>query len=200
MKKISFLLLLGILSKISFAQVPLFSLGPKIGANYSTLKNVQEDVRLQSDYFTGFAAGAFVRVNIRRLYLQPEVYFSQKGSNFTIGQPASTITHGAKVRLHSIDVPVLVGFRLIDLKVANLRILAGPVFTNVMDEHKNDLKELDPENYKFEKSNVGYQAGVGIDIANFTFDARYEGGLNKMNNRFNQRSSLFHFSIGLKLL
>jgi opacity protein-like surface antigen len=200
MKKYIFLFLCCLLSGAAFAQVPIFSIGPKIGANYSTLRNIRDDVRLSSGYFTGFAGGLFARVNIRRLYIQPEVYFSQKGSNFTFQQQSTTASHEGKVRLTSIDVPLLVGIRLIDLEVFNLRAMAGPVFTNIMDESKNDLEELDPNNYKFNKSNAGYQAGLGLDVGNVTVDLRYEGGLNKINSNFNQRSSLFHLSVGLKLL
>ena len=102
--------------------------------------------------------------------------------------------------MHAIDVPVLAGYKLLSLKLVNLRVMAGPVATVMFSERKNDLKLLNPEHYKFNKSNVGFQAGVGIDVAKFTLDARYESGLNKINKNFNQRNNLFQLSLGLKLL
>lgn len=69
--------------------------------------------------------------------------------------------------------------------MVNLRVMAGPIATVMLTERKNDLKVLNPEHYKFNKSNVGFQVGIGIDVARFTFDARYESGLSKINKNFN---------------
>jgi hypothetical protein len=78
--------------------------------------------------------------------------------------------------------------------------MAGPVYTRVMNERINDLRMLDPKNFQFERDNVGYQAGAGLDIGKLSFDLRYQGSITEMNKRFDQRSSLYHTSIGYKLL
>ncbi len=184
-----------------FAQSPV-NFGPKVGINYSSLQEIKNDRRLSSDYFTGFSGGFFGRLNLRKFYIQPEIYYTQKGSNFTI-HPDNTSSAGSrsgKVRLHGVDVPVLFGLKIIDAKLANLRIMAGPVATVMLTEKKNDLRVLNPDNYHFDKSNIGFQAGIGVDVANFTLDARYENGLHAINQNFRQRNRTFQLSVGLKFL
>ncbi len=82
---------------------------------------------------------------------------------------------------------------------SNLRVSVGPVASFILKENKNDLKLLDKDSYTFNKSNIGVQAGLGVDIGNVTFDARYETGLNKINSDFNQRAKSIQLSVGLKL-
>lgn len=197
MQKSSLISILLLCASLAFAQVPL-TFGPKFGANYSTLKEIKNDKRISSDYFTGFAAGAFGRLSIGKFYVQPEVYYTIKGSNLYFTANGSA-TEG-KIRLHGIDIPLLAGYKLLSLKLVNLRIMAGPVATLALKEQKNDLKKLNPEHYQFDKSNLGLQAGVGIDVANLTLDVRYESGLNAINDSFKQRNSLFQLSLGIKLL
>jgi hypothetical protein len=197
MKKLSLIFLTFLGVNLGFAQVP-FTFGPKIAANYSTLTEIKNEKRLNAEYITGFAAGAFGRINLNKFYIQPEVYYTLKGSKFTFISNG-TSTEG-QVRLHGIDVPVLAGYKLIDVKLVNVRVMGGPVATLALQESKNDLKKLNPENYGFDKTNIGFQAGIGVDVANFTLDVRYESGLNAINDSFKQRNSLFQLSVGLKIL
>ena len=176
----------------------LVTLGPKFALNYSSLTG--NDNRLDPDRFTGIAGGAFVRLNLGKVYLQPEGYFTGKGGNLKIStQPGNAADANGKVRLTSFDVPVLLGYKLIFTKVFNLRVMGGPVASFLLKENRNDLKLLNPDSFAYNKSNVGFQAGVGFDIANLTFDARYDGRLNQVNPTFNQRTSLFHLGVGFKI-
>ena len=175
--------------------------GPKVALTYSNL--LSSDRRINEDAFVGLAAGAFVRIKIGRAYLQPEGYFTTKGSNLTFSSgpndPNQAEASG-KVRLSSFDVPLLLGVRLVDAKSFNIRLMGGPVASFLLRENRNDMSLLDMESYSYSKSNIGFQAGMGFDIGNLTFDARYEGGLNAVNSSFNQRTSLFQFGVGFKIL
>ncbi|MBC7919698.1 MAG: PorT family protein [Ferruginibacter sp.] len=203
MKKVLIAALGIVFSGHLFAQSPspsqsLITLGPKFALNYSSLTG--DDDRLDPGRFTGVAGGAFVRLNLGRVYLQPEGYFTGKGGNLNIStQPGNAADANGKVRLTSFDVPVLLGYKLISTKVFNLRLMGGPVASFLLKENRNDLKLLDADSYTYNKSNIGFQAGVGFDIANLTFDARYEGSLNQINPTFNQRTSLFQLGVGFKI-
>lgn len=202
MKTISAFVLSMLLAGAAYAQSPI-TFGPKFGISYSNLSSIKSENRFKSDYYTGFNGGLFIRATISKIYVQPEAYFNFKGSNLAIKEdpnnPNSNDVNG-KIRLSTLDVPVMVGVKLVSGKVFNLRAMGGPVASFKLDERKNDLRTVDPDSYQFNKSNVGYQAGVGFDIGNVTFDARYEGGLNKINSSFSQRNNLFLFSVGIKLL
>lgn len=202
MKRLSILLISLFFTQLALAQSPV-TFGPKFGANFSSLKSSDPDKRFTTENFTGAAAGIFVRANLGFFYLQPEVYFNEQGSNLHFREnpadPTQTDFNG-RIRLTTMDVPVLFGLRLIPLDKFNVRLMGGPVYTRVINERINDLRLLDPDAYQFEKENFGYQAGVGIDISSLTFDVRYQGTINEINKPFDQRSSLIHASVGFKIL
>jgi hypothetical protein len=61
-----------------------------------------------------------------------------------------------------LDIPVLVGFKAVDLKQFKIRFFVGPEFCMKFKDHvtKNDFQ-------------MGLQAGLGVDIWRFTLDAGY---------------------------
>lgn len=185
------------------AMAQTFTLGPKVGLNFSKLQD-SGNAGVQYDYTKNWSGGLFARASFGKLYLQPEGYFNTVGTDLRIksdpNNPNSNDVNG-KVRLTSLDVPVLVGYKLAESKnkKSNFRIFGGPVATFILKERENDLRLLDDESYLFNKTNIGLQAGLGFDLANLTFDARYETGLNNINSYFNQRSNLFLFTVGFKI-
>jgi len=57
---------------------------------------------------------------------------------------------------------------------------------------------------KLKNSTIGYQAGIGFDIANVILDFRYEGSLSGVGDTFlgadtDQRLNQWTFGIGLKV-
>jgi hypothetical protein len=201
MKRLSILLTFFFFAQLAFAQSPV-TFGPKIGANFSSLKSSDPDRRFSTEHFTGGAAGVFLRGNLGFFYIQPEIYFNEQGSNLNLhpdpADPNATDFNG-RVRLTTMDVPLLFGVRIIPLNKFNLRVQAGPVYTRVLNERINDLRFFDPTTYHFAKESFGYQAGAGIDLGKFTFDVRYQGSLSDFNQPFDQRSSIIHTSLGFKL-
>jgi hypothetical protein len=202
MKRIGVLLVSLLFAQLAFAQSPI-TFGPKVGANFSSFKSSDPDRRLSTEHFTGAAAGAFIRGSFGFFYVQPELYFNEQGSNVQF-RPAyadsPTTDFNGRIRLTTMDVPVLFGLRLIPLDKFNLRLMGGPVYTRVLNERINDLRLLDPNAYQFERDNFGFQAGAGIDIGKLTLDVRYQGSITEINKPFDQRSSLFHTSVGFKIL
>jgi len=49
-------------------------------------------------------------------------------------------------------------------------------------------------------SELGYQAGVGVDISALTADLRYESNLSQMNPNFGQTQNLLALRFGFKIL
>lgn len=202
MKRFSILLVSLFFTQLAYAQSPI-TFGPKVGASFSSLKSSDPDRRITTEHFTGGAAGVFLRGSLGFFYIQPELYFNEQGSNLNLhpdqADPNATDFNG-RIRLTTMDVPLLFGIRLIPLDKFNLRILGGPVYTRVLNERVNDLRLLDPTTYNFDKDNLGYQAGAGIDIGKLTLDVRYQGSLSDFNQPFNQRSTMVHASLGFKIL
>jgi len=191
---------LTLMGSAAFAQLPVH-FGPKLGVNYSKIRFTEGAQRPDSQYYTGFHAGLFGRLDLGRLYLQPELVYNEKGSRVTI--PAGAGATGGttdEVKLKTLDVPVLLGVKLVDAEVANLRLMGGPVFSNTLQQRSEALQRISEKNFSFNKQNVGYQVGLGVDIATITLDARYESSLREISSEFGSRPSLFMLSLGFKIL
>ncbi|RIV19094.1 PorT family protein [Fibrisoma montanum] len=195
----SFSVVLGLLliSTSAFSQVSA-NFGPKLGITYSRLSFSGADRKINNRYATGFQGGAFLRINAGRFYLQPEALFNEKGSKISFDATPGNRIDG-KVKLQSLDIPLLLGVKLIDGELINLRIMAGPMYSRQLKDESAVLENLSP-NSRIKRDQYGYQAGLGIDLANLTLEARYEGGLEKIVPELDGRPGSFAFSVGFKLL
>ena len=195
LKKILAALVLMLAGGAAFAQSPVH-FGLKGGINYSKIRFTEGGRRPDGQYYTGFHGGVFGRLDLGRLYLQPELVYTEKGSRVTV--PAGITTGTAQLK--TLDVPVLLGVKLVDAKLANLRVMGGPVFSNTLAQRSEALQRMGDRQFTFNKRNVGYQVGLGVDVATFTLDARYEGSLQEISTQFGSRPGAFLLSLGFRIL
>ena len=172
-----------------------FSLGAKAGINFSKINtsNVSESS------ITGYQAGLFARFG-SSLYLQPEAYLGSSGGKFAFNNSGGTVTTDGKVRFTTLNVPLLIG-KGFGGDNLNFRVMAGPVFSYVLDKNQSFTDNVSGAYQDFgdyKKSTLGYQAGAGIDVGHITADFRYEGGLTKINQNYGQRQNLWALSVGFK--
>lgn len=191
----------------AFAQVPFtFDLGLKVGINSTKITtdnltfNGYNYNDFKSDAKSGFNMGVFARIGGKRVYLQPELLYCKRNGQSTSGSVNQDIN------LKTIQVPVLVGFKLLDLKLASVRAFTGPAMSFVMKSSSvaMNLPNFDPKNFK---NNIwDWQLGGGIDILKFTFDVRYEWGLSNYSDKnitnigFVNKGNLLTFSLGFKFI
>jgi len=178
------------LAMVTFAAT--FDLGIKAGYNTSKLSTDLNTIKADSK--GGYNFGAFGRFGGEKLYLQPEFLYVVKNEGFSGGSATDAI------KMKSIQVPVLLGLKLIDLKVASIRAFTGPAisFPTGYDSDHNFK-------YNFNNSVWDYQLGAGIDLLMFTLDARYEWGLSKSfdttdpSSNFTSKGNTFTVSLGFKI-
>ncbi|MDO1450708.1 porin family protein [Rhodocytophaga aerolata] len=204
MKKLMFLLPFFLLSFHLMAQSPV-TIGPKVAYNFNKLSDSNKGSDIDYAYARTWSYGLFFRGSFGKFYLQPEAYFNTKGSNLEIKSDPlnpSTQNISGQVRLTSLDVPLLLGYKIVggNESLSNFRVFTGPVASFILKERRNDLNLLSRDSYSFNKYNIGVQAGIGFDVGFLTFDARYETGLNRINSNFNQRANSIQLSLGIKLL
>jgi hypothetical protein len=152
----------------------------------------------------GFHGGAFVRITLLGVYIQPELLFSTRTNEYTVtNNIQSTASYIAKQKFNRLDIPVMLG-----LKLGPIRLNAGPAASLLINSPTDIITDT---NYKsaFSRMTFGYQAGVGFDLLKtLTFDLRYEGSLKKYQNQIqnlagttkvnlDDRANAFLFSIGL---
>ena len=200
MKKYLIILAMVLFSVSVFGQ---FTIGPKVGYNASKLSTNLDTIT--SNFKSGFSIGVFVRIG-KRFYFQPEVYYTTQGGVFE----SNAKDWKQKVNIGSLDIPALVGFKLIKSKVVNLRILAGPLASFVVNKSvKNAGGVLEPiKNADINSVNWAVQVGAGLDVLFFTLDVRYQIGLNNLiktiiienNAVLNSKNNVWVVSLGFKIL
>src|SRR5690606_29181505 len=196
MRKLFFVTLIVLFSGSLLAQ-PIFNLGVKAGLNSS--KVTVNSSEFSSESVVKAHIGAFGRLGWSVLYLQPEVYYSAKGGK-VIERDVSVVERASQFDYSTIDVPVLVGLRLLDGGAANLRIMGGPVF-NIMTSKELDADDLLDREY-YNNHYFGYQYGVGVDFLNFVLDARMEHAANSFYHQPGvgiDKNRTFMISVGFKI-
>ncbi|WP_162418862.1 porin family protein [Cyclobacterium roseum] len=171
----------------------VFSIGPKFGVS-------QGDVHVTDgfqgeDSKMGYHLGAFARINLPIIFLQPEVLYTNTGGSF------SDNSFNYDVSFDRLDIPLMIGVKLGGV----LRLQAGPVASYLINgdmvaDNGTRQKIIPPK----EEFTYGYQAGVGVDIGNFLMDLKYEGALSNSVNTFpqvqtDQRQNQLIVSLGFRL-
>ena len=111
------------------------AIGPKVGFQTASLSYQKADIK--AGFSNHFTAGIFGRVTIGRVYVQPEVLYFKTSNVFdahVIGVEENenlfNLPTGANVNLTlnqmNLQVPILVGFNIIDLDIVTLRAQVGP--------------------------------------------------------------------------
>lgn len=185
---------------ILLGQSPI-NIGLKFGTNSSSLITKFDDVFEKSE-INHYLAGAFVRVNLGKLYFQPEAYFNTKGGIISKFYTVSLdIPDFSEVfSYQTIDIPILLGYSIINKPIFNLRVHAGPVLSYVtVDPIISDITDLNIDELK--DNYIGIQAGIGVDIWFITIDARIENSFNIFikNSNYSAANRVYLISAGIKL-
>lgn len=202
MRRILFSIVFILFASTGFSQL-VFDLGIKAGFNTSNM-SVESIVDIDSDAITKMHFGAFGRMGFGRMYIQPELYFSQKGGELS----SNLIKESGDFDYKNIDIPLLLGYKIIKGKVLDLHIMAGPLFSFLVDE-PNYPHELDPylDEEFFNRNLYGVQYGLGIDVLFLAIDARVEHGSKIYDSTGNAEAipisgnaTTFMFTVGFKIL
>lgn len=216
MKKILLVSIMIFMTVFSYAQL---GLGIKGAVSMSTISTDISDYEEAAK--AGYQLGVFARIG-DKWHLQPELYFSLKDGLLKYDQtmtdpndPLNTITKSVDytVNLNTLDIPVLIGYKIIDPPLLNIRLQAGPVASIVTSKKfKIDVDGVEQEATNadgdlFKDLNWGLQLGAGVDFLVFTVDLRYELGLNNIYNKPDGatedntfKNNVFFLSVGWKIL
>lgn len=184
-------LLLCIISsvKIYAQQTPSFHIGVKGGTSFT--KTSTESSSLEGKYGFGYQAGIMTRMDIGKLYVQGEALFNKRKTSYEAKDGNS-----AKLSWNAIDIPVVVGYKVVKTDDFNVRVFAGGVYSYAFN-NKISTSQAVAEGFKnFDKSNIGITGGVGVDYKNFTVDLRYENGLSNISKEFKSKPHSFSLGIG----
>ncbi|MCU4157184.1 PorT family protein [Carboxylicivirga sp. A043] len=197
MKKLLIIAVLAIATTSSFAQDRI-AFGLKTGFNSTKIKlsDIPDNETIKNEANNGFLFGAYGRLRLfGNLTFQPELYYAKKQSDISVvlveGQPKESFD----VTFHTWDIPLLVNIRLLDLKVASVYGVAGPV-ASFNANTKTDL----PGYEDVDSANWTFQAGAGVEFWRLTADVRYEWGMKDISKvDIGQKTNVLTFAVGFKL-
>lgn len=180
-----------------------FALGLKLGYNANKLTTNLDSIK--SQFNSGFHVGVWTHLG-KRFYIAPELLYSMSGGVFTDEGKLSTSGWKQKITIGSVDIPVMLGFKIIHSDVITWRLELGPevsfaVHKKISEETSvvGPIKEADIKN-----TNWFVMGGTGIDVLFLAFDIRYKYGLNSLIQdvqtwSFDTKNSMFLVSVGFKI-
>ncbi len=134
--------------------------GIKGGVNYSSngdLISEGQSIIDNPDSNVGYHIGLFSKFG-GRIYLRPELFYTQISSDY----------NGKTFKMKKIDVPVLVGLKVI----GPLHVFLGPSLQFIIDTDLEDITLGDVES----NFTVGGVGGIGLQFGKLGIDVRYETG------------------------
>lgn len=202
MKRICIFLTVALLTLGAWGNSP-FNIGVKYGLNSSKMiTNFEKiiDHPMDEKEITGYHVGAFGRVNLGRIYVQPEIYFNKKGGDVLPVSTENSIYPKVSFDYETLDVPLLFGVNLINRDLLKFRLNAGPVFSFITaNDFHSEVSDFNINN--FSSNYVAFQFGVGVDFWFLTFDACIEQSTNiiKESSNYEAKNRVYMLSVGIKL-
>ncbi len=165
--------------------------GIKAGLNFCDYKavNVQSWWPGTVDASTGWNAGVFAQFKLPGLALQPELLYSERGTENT--------------SMKYIDIPVNLRVNLVSIpKTLTPFIIGGPYLSYALDG-KVEMSDV-VEDFDYKKFDYGLGLGVGCDVLNrFQLTGRYDWGFEKTGAAedapVNTKARVFTLSLGMYL-
>jgi len=172
--------------------LPSFQFGVKAGANFSNLSASGNN--FTSSNQAGYLGGLWARFGALGFNFQPEAYIT--------GKDIDIMNNGGETRAKftSLDVPLLFGGK-IGAFGFGARFYTGPVVSFAINKDQSFSGAVDQAvALNYQDQNFAWQTGIGIDIKQVSFDARYEAGITKQDYSGGQtRISLFSLSMAFKI-
>ncbi len=179
MKKFSLFLVAILMSGIMYGQ---FHIGPQIGYTAPKLSYKSSDIT--NGLKNHMVVGVFMRIG-KKIYVQPEINYMTQGSVFKFPSIGSTSVVEQDVSLKSIQVPLSLGWQILDFKVVKFRIFGGATANFIVNKTIN-TKNGNPKDYllpsDFNDIQWQYQVGAGIDFLMLALDVKYYGGISNLFN------------------
>lgn len=195
MKKIFLAVVICMFSSALFAQLSSpISLGVHAGLVSTKMDSeIPSASTIKENAENGMMLGAFLRINLNKWYLQPELnYVSRKGEVVVDGT-------GYDFKTKSMDIPILLGYKLVKLPVLKLRVFAGPVASFKIDDSFSKTFEDKYNDPSFESAVWNAKVGAGVDVWKLTLDVDYEFGLSDVSSEFLKKNKMVNVTLGFKL-
>ncbi|WP_347157834.1 porin family protein [Pontibacter chitinilyticus] len=203
--KRTWLLILFILAPLLAVQAQFLRIGAQAGGGFSKATG---DASGDMNHLAGFTAGFLFNYDfVSALELQAELNYTQKGFTYEEHTISPSAYVAGDIRLHYVDVPVL-----LRVHKRGLFAEAGPYLGYLVNEdsHTNRISSqagsgtspvvLGPQEYTLNDYNrwdYGYVVGLGFMMDNgFFVSFRNTGGLRSFSTILDQKNTMWQLSVG----
>ena len=142
-------------------------------SNGELVDEVKEVIDSKGKGETGFNIGVYGNLELGPIYIGPELVYTKTSSEYVIN-PENGSTESYK--MSSIDLPVLVGIRII----GPLNLVAGPAFKFITSNEINGQKSEDLD----KNVTVGLNIGAAVQLGRFGIDLIYDRGFSSNEASF----------------
>jgi hypothetical protein len=172
-----------------------FSLGIKVGQNFSSVNQVAVDHNTAS-----YHAGVNMHIGITdKIGIAPEVILSQtklENTPSVLNLLTSSLSQPETYHLNYLSIPVLLDAKLFK----KLTLQVGPQYSILLDQKKDGIGNA---NMAFKNGEFAVVGGGKFDLGGFFLYGRYVVGLNSINELQNQnqwKTTQWQLGIGMSLL
>lgn len=146
---------------------------------------------IQNNYKVGYFASFFVRFNLRKHhFFQTEASYNIIKGSVSIAKTLENtdfLKDNALVKttIHSIDIPLLYGYKFIDSYPYGMALFAGPKVSYIWNRHaKSEYVGFYQQDISESFHPLYYSGviGLAVNVSNIFFDFRYEVGLHNMSD------------------
>lgn len=174
---------------------PKINIGIKAGFNSSMFiidrfsTGGTELENIQNNYKVGYSGAFFCRFNLKRHhFLQTELSYNVSKGSISIPNAAENISllqdnALVKTDIHSIDIPLLYGYKFIDKYPYGMALFAGPNAAYIWGKHsKSEYSGFYQQGIHEKMKPFVFSGimGLSVNVSNIFFDFRYEIGLHDM--------------------
>lgn len=196
MRKLVFICILAFVYSLpSYSQ---FEMGLKLGVHsidvvsdgisLGELDRLEQNINIKDANY-GFHFGAYTRIKLLGIYIEPGFMFNSSSVEYSIDEIGENglVTTLKNESYNNFDIPVMIGF-----KVAFLRLYGGPV-AHLHIDSSSDLIDIRGYEARFRNANYGYQAGIGFTLFKLNVDLQYEGNFTKFGDHITIDGTEFSF-------
>ncbi|RKQ43379.1 outer membrane protein with beta-barrel domain [Roseivirga pacifica] len=158
----------------------------------------------QSDSEIGYQVGFFGRLNVDKIYVQPELLFSKIKTDlvFQDYDNINGFNPRADFEFNTLEIPLDIGYR-----IGDFRMFFGPSISILISGERSFLNEVQRVTEDYNRTNLLWHFGVGGDFDKVIIDVNYEFGLSKtgeslsniVGTEFVPKQRQWVFAIGLNI-
>ena len=136
----------------------------------------------------GFHLGFFYQATFGPFFVQPELLVNSQTVEFRFEDLQGSEPDQLRDEVYqTLDMPLIIGGKFGPVRIG------GGVIGHLFLSSNSDINDFEGYEQRFDRFNMGWQAGIGVDIWKLHIDARYEGNFNNFGSHMYFNGTQYQF-------